>query len=81
MHTYQIAYTAMLTSPMASFMRDVRWGSGRRLARLETARQTLETQRQQLQAERTEVERLHAVAQHTLAQATAEEQRIRQTTD
>jgi len=49
------------------------------LTRLEAERQTLETQRQQLQAERTEVDRLHAAAQHTLAQATAEEQRIRQT--
>ena len=47
------------------------------LARLEAERQTLESQRQQLQAERTEVDRLHAAAQHTLAQATAEEQRIR----
>ena len=47
------------------------------LTRLEAERQTLETQRQQLQAERTEVDRLHAAAQHTLAQATAEEQRIR----
>jgi DNA mismatch repair protein MutS2 len=34
-------------------------------------------QRQQLQAERTEVDRLHTAAQQTLAQATAEEQRIR----
>ncbi len=49
------------------------------LARLEAERQTLETQRQQLQAERVEVGRLHAAAQQTLAQATAEEQRIRQT--
>ena len=47
------------------------------LTRLEAERQTLESQRQQLQAERTEVDRLHAAAQHTLAQATAEEQRIR----
>jgi DNA mismatch repair protein MutS2 len=49
------------------------------LARLEAERQSLETQRQQLQAERTEVDRLHAAAQYTLAQAAAEEQRIRQT--
>jgi len=47
------------------------------LARLEVERQVLETERQQLHAERTEVDRLHAAAQHTLAQATAEEQRIR----
>src|SRR6266581_909967 len=47
------------------------------LTRLEAERQTLESQRQQLQAERTEVDRLHATAQQTLAQATAEEQRIR----
>ena len=47
------------------------------LTRLEAERQALESQRQQLQAERTEVDRLHAAAQHTLAQATAEEQRIR----
>ena len=47
------------------------------LTRLETERQTLESQRQQLQSERTEADRLHAAAQHTLAQATAEEQRIR----
>src|SRR5499427_1939494 len=47
------------------------------LTRLEVERQTLESQRQQLQAERTEVDRLHTAAQHTLAQATAEEQRIR----
>ena len=47
------------------------------LTRLEAERQVLETQRQQLQAERTEVDRLHTAAQHTLAQATAEEQRIR----
>jgi DNA mismatch repair protein MutS2 len=47
------------------------------LTRLEAERQTLESQRQQLQAERTEIDRLHATAQHTLAQATAEEQRIR----
>lgn len=47
------------------------------LTRLETERQTLESQRQQLQAERTQVDRLHAAAQQTLAQATAEEQRIR----
>jgi DNA mismatch repair protein MutS2 len=39
----------------------------------------LETERQRVQAERTEVDRLHATAQHTLAQATAEEQRIRHT--
>jgi len=47
------------------------------LTRLETERQTLESQRQQLQSERTEADRLHAAAQQTLAQATAEEQRIR----
>ena len=47
------------------------------LTRLEAERQTLESQRQQLQATRTEVDRLHTVAQQTLAQATAEEQRIR----
>jgi DNA mismatch repair protein MutS2 len=47
------------------------------LTRLEAERQVLETQRQQLQAERTEVGRLHTAAQQTLAQATAEEQRIR----
>jgi len=47
------------------------------LTRLEAERQTLESQRQQLQAERTEVDHLHAAAQQTLAQATAEEQRIR----
>jgi DNA mismatch repair protein MutS2 len=47
------------------------------LTRLEAERQALEDQRQQLQAERTEVDRLHAEAQHTLAQATAEEQRVR----
>jgi DNA mismatch repair protein MutS2 len=49
------------------------------LARLEAERQVLETERQQLQMERTEVDRLHATAQHTLAQVTAEEQRIRHT--
>ena len=49
------------------------------LARLEAERQVLETERQQLQAERTETDRLHAAAQQTLAQATAEEQRIRHT--
>jgi DNA mismatch repair protein MutS2 len=49
------------------------------LARLEAERQVLETERQQLQTERTEVDRLHATAQHTLAQVTAEEQRIRHT--
>jgi DNA mismatch repair protein MutS2 len=49
------------------------------LARLEAERQTMETQHQQLQTVRTEADRLHAVAQQTLAQATAEEQRIRQT--
>src|SRR5262249_9444977 len=49
------------------------------LARLEAERQGLETERQQLQTERTEVDRLHATAQHTLAQVTAEEQRIRHT--
>jgi DNA mismatch repair protein MutS2 len=47
------------------------------LTRLEAERQTLESQRQQVQATRTEVDRLHTVAQQTLAQATAEEQRIR----
>jgi|SwirhirootsSR2_FD_contig_121_319716_length_8246_multi_12_in_0_out_0_5 DNA mismatch repair protein MutS2 len=47
------------------------------LTRLEAERQTLENQRQHLQAERTEVDRLHAAAQQTLAQATTEEQRIR----
>jgi DNA mismatch repair protein MutS2 len=47
------------------------------LTRLEAERQALQTQRQQLQAERTEVDRLHTAAQQTLAQASAEEQRIR----
>src|SRR5919201_107441 len=49
------------------------------LARLEAERQTLENERQRVQAERSEADRLHATAQHTLAQATAEEQRIRHT--
>src|SRR5712692_993995 len=49
------------------------------LARLEAERQVLETERQRVQVERTEVDRLHATAQHTLAQVTAEEQRIRHT--
>lgn len=49
------------------------------LARLEAERQVLESERQQVQTARTEVDRLHATAQHTLAQATAEEQRIRHT--
>ena len=49
------------------------------LARLEAERQVLETARQQLHGERIEADRLHAAAQQTLAQATAEEQRIRHT--
>jgi DNA mismatch repair protein MutS2 len=47
------------------------------LTQLEAQQQVLENERQQLQAQRTDVDRLHTAAQHTLAQATAEEQRVR----
>jgi DNA mismatch repair protein MutS2 len=48
------------------------------LARLEAQQYTLEAERRQLDLERVEIARLHADAQQAVAQAHAEEQRIRQ---
>ncbi|MBM3223813.1 MAG: endonuclease MutS2 [Candidatus Tectomicrobia bacterium] len=47
------------------------------LARLEVERQVLATQLQDIESTRTDTERMHAAAQQTLAEAGAEEQRIR----
>jgi DNA mismatch repair protein MutS2 len=49
------------------------------LARLEAQQHAVEEEHRQLHLERAEIARLHANAQHTVARAQAEEQRIRQT--
>ncbi len=49
------------------------------LARLEIERQALEKQRLEIHNVRQEVEQAHTAAQHSLSQALAEEQRIRET--